>query len=238
MAFFEPAGAEIGKWATGGTKRAPILLKFGMWVSFGMHHRWVKGHNATQKFLNFETPYPWGSLFLMPGANNCWYAFSTTETRRFTVYPKKYAPGFCFAVLCCGYTLTDFPISTRLTSLALWKSNDCHSASEVSLTNMDKYFMWIHYERLHNHNKAKQNRTVCIFLGIYCMSCLWNTRRVYYNRYISQLIRRHPSLSRSINLALLETARYSPHVLSSVEHPFSWRLLPVSLKQYRCLNFE
>ena len=24
-----------------------------------------------------------------------------------TVYPKKYAHGFCFAVLCCGYTLTD-----------------------------------------------------------------------------------------------------------------------------------
>ena len=29
--------------------------------------------------------------------------------------------------------------------------------------------MWIHYERLHNHNKAKHNKTVCIFLGIYCM---------------------------------------------------------------------
>ena len=29
--------------------------------------------------------------------------------------------------------------------------------------NMDKYFMWIHYERLHNHNKAKHNKTVCIF---------------------------------------------------------------------------
>ena len=33
---------------------------------------------------------------------------------------------------------------------------------------MDKYFMWIHYERLHNHNKAKHNKTVYIFLGIYC----------------------------------------------------------------------
>ena len=33
---------------------------------------------------------------------------------------------------------------------------------------MDKYFMWIHYERLHNHNIAKHNKTVCIFLGIYC----------------------------------------------------------------------
>ena len=26
----------------------------------------------------------------------------------FTVHPNKYAHGFCFAVLCCGYTLTDF----------------------------------------------------------------------------------------------------------------------------------
>ena len=71
-------------------------------------------------------------------------------------------------VLCCGYTLTDFPISIRLTSLALWQSNDCPSASKATLMNMDKYFMWIHYEWLHNHNKAKHNKTVCIFLGIYC----------------------------------------------------------------------
>ena len=75
---------------------------------------------------------------------------------------------FCFAVLCCGYTLTDFPISIRLTSLALWQSNDCSSASKATLMNMDKYFMWIHYERLHNHNKAKHNKTVCILFGIYC----------------------------------------------------------------------
>ena len=86
----------------------------------------------------------------------------------FTVYPKKYAHGFCFAVLCCGYTWNDFPISIRLTLLALWQSNDCPSASKATLMNMDKYFMWIHYERLHNHNKAKHNKTVCIFLGIYC----------------------------------------------------------------------
>ena len=86
-----------------------------------------------------------------------------------TVYPKKYAHGFCFAVLCCGYTLTDFSISIRLTSLALWQSNDCPNASKATLMDMDKYFMWIHYERLHNHNKAKHNKTVCIFFGIYCM---------------------------------------------------------------------
>ena len=71
-------------------------------------------------------------------------------------------------MLCCGYTLTDFPISIRLTSLTLWQSNDCSSASKATLMNMDNYFMWIHYERLHNHNKAKHNKTVCMFLGIYC----------------------------------------------------------------------
>ena len=96
-------------------------------------------------------------------------SFALTDT----VYPKKYAHGFCFAVLCCGYTLTDFPISIRLTSLALWQSNDGPSASKATLMNMDKYFMWIHYERLHNHNKAKHNKTVCIFLGIYCSLPIW-----------------------------------------------------------------
>ena len=95
------------------------------------------------------------------------YLYTPVKTSH-TVHPKSYAHGFCFAVLCCGYILTDFPISIRLTSLALWQSNDCPSASKATLINMDKYFMWIQYERLHYHNKAKHNETVCIFLGIYC----------------------------------------------------------------------
>ena len=103
-----------------------------------------------------------------------------------TVYPKKYARGFCFAVLCCGYTLTDFPISIRLTSLALWQSNDCPSASKATLMNMDKYFMWIHYERLHNHNKAKHNKTVCIFLGIYCIRVLINLTDILQSLALGQ----------------------------------------------------
>ena len=105
-----------------------------------------------------------------------------------TVYPKKYAHGFCFAVLCCGYTLTDFPISIRLTSLALWQSNDCPSASKATLMSMDKYFMWIHYERLHNHNKAKHNKTVCIFLGIYCMSAGTSLLRNHYDAVIMTML--------------------------------------------------
>ena len=102
-----------------------------------------------------------------------WMQLIRVFVEHYTVYPKKYAHGFCFAVLCCGYTLTDFPISIRLTSVALWQSNDCPSASKAILMNMDKYFIWIHYERLHNHNKAEHNKIVCIFLGIYC-SCWTN----------------------------------------------------------------
>ena len=89
----------------------------------------------------------------------CFYSISQEICTRFLL--------FC-ALL---WFYIDFPISIRLTSLALWQSNDCPSASKATLMNMDKYFMWIHYERLHNHNKAKHNKTVCIFLGIYCMSC-------------------------------------------------------------------
>ena len=83
-------------------------------------------------------------------------------------------------MLCCGYTLTDFPISIRLTSLALWQSNHCPSASKATLMNMDKYFMWIHYEWLHNHNKAKHNKTVCIFLGIYCIGPQFKMKKQSY----------------------------------------------------------
>ena len=125
--------------------------------------------------------------------------YSPLECAVCTVYPKKYAHGFCFAVLCCGYTLTDFPISIRLTSLALWQSNDCPSASKATLMNLDKYFMWIHYERLHNHNKAKHNKTVCIFLGIYCR----------FTNYIINICYKIPSRvtwrSKGLSLAIEET---------------------------------
>ena len=122
---------------------------------------------------------PW--LIVLPIHQQPWYWLGKLGT----VYPKKYAHGFCFAVLCCGYTLTDFPISIRLTSLALWQSNDCPSASKATLMNMDKYFMWIHYERLHNHNKAKHNKTVCIFLGIYCRSVSYMRKDFNYISHVN-----------------------------------------------------
>ena len=141
---------------------------------------------------------------------------------RNTVYPKKYAHGFCFAVLCCGYTLTDFPISIRLTSLALWQSNDCPSASKATLMNMDEYFMWIHYEPLHNHNKAKHNKTVCIFLGIYC-STTANQGCLEWREHI-------PGTSCNQHGITLIPAWISNHIFSKmwgeIAHPFPSNYIP------------
>ena len=140
--------------------------KYFMWI----HYEWLHNHN---KAKHNKTVCIFLGIYCMQGctiqliSHQYLYSIKSQDIASLslgTVYPKKYAHGFCFAVLCCGYTFTDFPISIRLTSLALWQSNDCPSASKATLMNMDKYFMWIHYERLHNHNKAKHNKTVCIFL--------------------------------------------------------------------------
>ena len=158
-----------------------------------------------------------------------------------SVYPKKYADGFCFAVLCCGYTLTDFPISIRLTSLALWQSNDCPSASKATLMNMDKYFMWIHYVRLHNHNKAKHNKTVCIFLGIYCS---WQTifashltevsgfNGLVSNSHIYLYPTKHSGNFKytlhEMRTSIMDHFRlYAPNEYGIIQHDFSEPCLPV-----------
>ena len=149
-----PSGVLHLQWDNHATSKATFSMgkhhkKFGK-ISIGLMYKFL----LSFMIISNATVYKTEPIFPNP--------------RGTTVYPKKYAHGFSFAVLCCGYTLTDFPISIRLTSLALWQSNDCPSASKATLMNMDKYFMWIHYKGLHNHNKAKHNKTVCIFLGIYC----------------------------------------------------------------------
>ena len=81
-----------------------------------------------------------------------------------------------FALLCFVVVIhwLIFPYPSDLLHWHWTQSNDCPSAGKATLMNMDKYFMWIHYERLHNHNKAKHNKTVCIFLGMYCSCCQVN----------------------------------------------------------------
>ena len=126
-----------------------------------------------------------------------------------TVYPKKHPHGFCFAVLCCGYILTDFPISIKLTSLALWQSNDCPSASKATLVNLDRYFIWIHYEQLHNHNKAKHNKTMCIFLGIYCR-CINTLRPRQDGRYFAYDVLKCIFLNENVWISLKIPLKFVP----------------------------
>ena len=63
-----------------------------------------------------------------------------------TVYPKKYAHGSCFF----GFVVISYraisSISFRVASLALGQSNDCPSASKVTLKNMGKWIMWMEEE--------------------------------------------------------------------------------------------
>ena len=59
-------------------------------------------------------------------------------------------------------------IFIRVALLALGQSLDCHSASEVSLMGMGKISQCITTTK---HSKAK---TVCIFLGIYCIAKIFH----------------------------------------------------------------
>ena len=65
------------------------------------------------------------------------YRFSYNHFPQGTVYPKKYAHGFCFAVLCCGYTLTDFPISI---SLLYWH---CGNLTIAPVPAKQPWWIWI-----------------------------------------------------------------------------------------------
>ena len=135
------------------------------------HNLWNMQRQFCRNFMSSTHIKYWSQFPSLYKQNHIHVPVSLIDSlsRLIQYIPRNMHTVFCFAVLCCGYTLTDFPISIRLTSLALWQSNDCPSASKATLMNMDKYFMWIHYERLHNHNKAKHNKTVCIFLRIYCI---------------------------------------------------------------------
>ena len=47
----------------------------------------------------------------------------------------------------------------------------CGNLTIAPVPAKQPWWIWINTscERLYNHNKAKHNKTVCIFLGIYCM---------------------------------------------------------------------
>ena len=66
----------------------------------------------------------------------------------------------------------------------IWINTSCTFERKIAWFSINLTFQWLyssqstqcisivdflHYERLLNHNKAKHNKTVWIFLGIYCM---------------------------------------------------------------------
>ena len=102
----------------------------------------------------------------------------------------------------------------------------------IFLMNMDKYFMWIHYERLHNHNKAKHNKTVCIFLGIYCsLNKPWKTL-TSKSKTVQICMGRKSSICN--DEARGELGRYSWVFLMTIQHWFKYAKHCYSL---RCDNF-
>ena len=58
---------------------------------------------------------------------------------RNTVYPKKYAHGFCFIVLCCGYTKQPWWIWINTTCEFI--INDCIATTKQSTTKPCAYFL-------------------------------------------------------------------------------------------------
>ena len=124
-----------------------------------------------------------------PLSRVCWYCSISMCIVTNTVYPKKYAHGFCFAVLCCGYTLTDFPISIRLTSLALWQSNDCPSASKQPWWIWINTSSWFIMNDCITTTKQSTTKPCAYFLGYTvcytrshfhnrCLSTYWNPYRL------------------------------------------------------------
>ena len=108
----------------------------------------------------FIKPHEWNSYM--------WNANTKSWRRDIQYIPRNMHTVFALLCFVVVIHLTDFPYPSGLLH---WHCGNLAIApvpAKATLMNIDKYFMWIHYERLHNHNKAKHNKTVCIFLGIYC----------------------------------------------------------------------
>ena len=101
-----------------------------------------------------------------------------------TVYPKKYAHGFCFAVLCCGYTLTDFSISSGLLH---WH---CGNLAIAPVPAKQPWWLWINTscEFIMNHcittTKQSTTKPCAYFLGY----------TVFLDIYLSMIASRHSSV--------------------------------------------
>ena len=103
-------------------------------------------------------------------------------------------------------------IFVRVALLALGQSLDCHSASEVSLMDMGKISQCITTTK---HSKAK---TVCIFLGIYCIIVRSMLHDSFDYHLIHRLVISHVVTELLTKVCLL--------------HPASWLLSFQDVKWY------
>ena len=108
-----------------------------------------------------------------------------------TVYPKKYAHGFCFAVLCCGYTLTDFPYPPGLLH---WH---CGNLTIAPVPAKQPWWIWINIscEFIINDcittTKQSTTKPCASFLGYtVCATVVAKRRSINHNSLIPLLRRR------------------------------------------------
>ena len=102
----------------------------------------------------------------------CQLAAPISGFRPGTVYPKKYAHGYCFAVLCCGYTLTDFPYPSGLLH---WH---CGSLTIAPVPAKQLWWIWINTscEFIMNDRitttKQSTTKPCAYFLGYTVSNCI------------------------------------------------------------------
>ena len=133
--------------------------------------------------------------FWYGGRNPFWYKFLNTFVQIFcqhrytrprdqklhspTVYPMKYAHGFCFAVLCCGYTLI-FPYPSGLLH---WH---CGNLTIVPVPAKQPWWIWINTscEFIMNDcittTKQSTTKPCAYFLGYtvtwWLLDCQWGMK--------------------------------------------------------------
>ena len=100
----------------------------------------------------------------------------------YTVYPKKYAHAFCFAVLCCGYTLTDFPYPSDLLH---WH---CGNLTIAPVPVKQPWWIWINtsFRIIMNDcittTKQSTTKPCAYFLGYTVRSTKYGMKLLIYSR--------------------------------------------------------
>ena len=144
----------------------------GFSSQWAVKQAWIFFDVSVNKLLNKKSSYQWFKM-------SCGLCGTNVVNTNFHIPMAQYSISqeICTRfLLCCALLWLYIDWFSHI--------HQAYFTGKATLMNMDKYFMWIHYERLHNHNKAKHNKTVCIFLGIYCSYFI-----LYHNETIVIMLR-------------------------------------------------